>query len=175
MSIKVFRKLLIAGLVLAYPFLTHWVLPLWPALPNLVLTMPPALLNGALAWLFGRTLRAGREPLIATFARLERAQLLHMPNVDLPPEMLGYTRTLTQIWSILLCGMAIAAALLSWSGMLGWWAWFTGAISYALLGVLFAGEYVYRRLRFSQYSHANPFQFAWFLIKSGPIWLRRIP
>lgn len=175
MFIKVFPKLLIGGLVLLYPLLAHWLLPRWPALPGTLLTLAPAALNAWLAWLFGRTLRLGREPLISSFARLERTRLLRLDQLDLPPDIAHYTRLLTQIWSVLLLVMALLAALLALSGMLAWWAWFTGAISYALLGGLFLGEYAYRRLHFSHYPHANPFRLAWFLIKSGPIWLRGTP
>ena len=173
MPIKIFPKVIIAGLVLSYPLLTHWALLPSPNRLNVVLTMPPILFNAGLAWVFLRTLRAGQEPLISTFARLERRQLLNTPDTDLPADIAHYTRSLTRIWSALLIAMAVAATLLGLSGQIAWWGWFTGVISYLMIGALFLGEYAVRRLRFPHYRHANPFQLAWFLIRSGPIWLHR--
>lgn len=163
----------ITGLVLSYPFLTHWVLPLWHNAPHLMLMLPPTLINVWLAWIFGRTLQSDREPLISTFARMERRQLLQLPTTDLPSDMVHYTRILTKIWSVLLSATAVISALLALSGLLAWWTFFTGVLSYMMVGVLFLGEYGYRRIRFAQYPHANPLQLAWFLIKSGSIWIPR--
>lgn len=173
--IKLFRQLLLAALVLSYPLAAHRALAFWPGLPDAILTLPPTLINAWLAWIFGRTLRQGAEPMISTFARIEQAQMQKLPNFTLPPEIAHYTRMLTQLWTALFVVMAIVSALLAWAGLLGWWALFTGIISYALSASLFFGEYAYRRIRFTQYVHANPLQLAWVLIKAGPIWLRRAP
>ena len=70
-------------------------LALWRLTPTLLLFLPPAALNVAFGWFFANTLRAGREPRIATFARLERGE-------PLPPELALYTRRLTWLWTILL-------------------------------------------------------------------------
>jgi uncharacterized membrane protein len=136
MPIKTFLKLIATGLVLSYPLLAHWVLPRWHTLPALMLMLPPSVLNALLAWIFGRTLRAGREPMISTFARIEQASLSRQPNAALPPDLLHYTRTLTKIWSGLFIAMALISTLLAGSGMVTWWALFTGLISYALMAAL---------------------------------------
>ena len=52
--------------------------------PPLLLFVPPAALNVAFGVFFGVTLAPGREPRIATFARLERGEL--------PPDLRRYTR-----------------------------------------------------------------------------------
>ncbi len=97
MSIKLFLKLVTTALVLSYPLLAHWVLPHWQTVPGLLLTLPPTVLNAWLAWIFGTTLRPGREPMIAVFARIEHASLsdaLNQPNPTeyavLPPDLAAY-------------------------------------------------------------------------------------
>lgn len=171
MPIKAFLELIVTGLVLSYPFLAHWVPPRLHPVPGLLLMSPPSVLNALLAWIFGRTPLAGREPMISTFARLEQASSGPQPNAELPVELAGYTRTLTKIWSGLFIAMALISALLAASGMLAWWAFFTGLVSYALMSLLFLGEYLFRRFRFAHYPHAQPCRLVWFLIKSGPIWM----
>lgn len=161
------------GLVLFYPLLTHFALPFWPGFPPILLTMFPALLNAWLAWFFGRTLMGHRQPLIATFAELERRHLHRLAASELPADVARYTRMLTVIWSLLFVVMASVSAILAISAQTAWWALFTGVVSYVLVGVLFLGEYLYRCRRFPHQPHANPLQLAWLLIKSGPIWMQR--
>lgn len=173
MPIKALRTLACTALVLSYPMLAHWVFPRWHALPGLILLLPPTVLNTWLAYLFGRTLLAGREPMISTFARLERASLSGQAAEALPPELVRYTRNLTKIWSGMLFAMAIVATLLACFGSYTLWAIFTGLISYVLMAMLFLGEYMFRRLRFAHYQHAQPFQAIWLIVKSGPIWMRK--
>ena len=173
MPIKAFFQLFSTVLVFSYPFLVRWILPHWPSMPGMLLMLPPTLLNAWLAWIFGRTLAAGREPMISMFARIERARLENQPEAPLPTELARYTRTLTKLWSGMLLTMAIIATALAVAGWHTSWALFTGLISYLLLGALFFGEYLFRRLHFSQYRHAHPIQMIWFIAKAGPIWARR--
>ena len=178
MAAKALLPLAGTALVLCYPFLVRWALPLWPATPPLLAMLPPAVIDAWLAWIFGRTLAAGCEPLISTFARLERAQLEGRPAADaantaLPPEIARYTRTLTVLWTALLAAMAGTAFWLAAADLHDWWAWFTGVLSYLLIGALFFGEYVFRRVRFAGERHAGPLQMILSIAKAGPIWARR--
>jgi len=54
-------------------------------------------------------------------------------------------RRVTQIW----CGFFIlngaTAAILAGLQYYDWWAAYTGILSYVLMGLLFAGEWVYRK------------------------------
>ena len=97
----------------------------------------PVWVNGLLLLLFGLSLTQ-KQSLIERLARLQH------PN--LPPEGVRHTRRVTQIW----CGFFVfnggMAALLAWSGRHDWWAFYTGIVSYVLMGLLFAGEWVYRKL-----------------------------
>ncbi|WP_107688354.1 COG4648 family protein [Neisseria wadsworthii] len=85
---------------------------------------------------FGASLFA-EQTLIERLARLQ--------NPDLPPEGVRYTRRVTQIWCGFFIFNAATAGLLALSGRYHWWAVYTGMVSYILMGVLFAGEWLYRK------------------------------
>ena len=115
--------------------------------PYVLLVAPPILINAALAYLFGSTLLPGRDPFISRFARMEQGTL--------PADLAHYTRRLTWIWVLLFAALAMTALALALFGSLAAWSTFTNVITYALVGLLFAGEYAYRRLRYRQYRHAS--------------------
>lgn len=134
----------------------------WLILPGLVfllratgvdihqlLFLPPVVVNLLLCWLFGRTLRAGREPLISLFARLERGELV--------AELARYTRRLTLIWAWFFALMAAASLGLALFADRALWSLFND-ISYLLVALLFFGEFVYRRVRYRRYPHASALQ-----------------
>jgi uncharacterized membrane protein len=139
----------------------RWLLPFAGAALVLVapeggvrlLDLPPILIPLALAWVFGRTLFGGRTPLVSRFAELEQGG-------SLPPELARYTRRLTWVWTLFLLALAGASAGLSASGDREAWSWFTNFASYLLVGALFFGEYVYRRVRFRRYRHDSPLKLA---------------
>ena len=115
--------------------------------PQLLVFAPPVLINGALAALFAASLRAGREPLIGVFARLEHGTL--------PPDLVQHVRLITWCWALLLGAIAtIALALAAWAPM-ETWSLLVNVVGYLLIGILFIGEYVYRRVRFRHYQHAS--------------------
>src|SRR3989304_2035879 len=87
----------------------------------------PILVYLAIAWVFGRTLRAGRMPLIERIARL-------VDHGDsMPRELIRYTRVLTWIWTVLPLGMALVSALLAQFASPAAWSLFTNVLSYAAL------------------------------------------
>jgi uncharacterized membrane protein len=115
--------------------------------PALAYALPVAF-NLCLAVMFAQTLRAGREPMIARFARAERGTLV--------PELAAYTRRLTWVWvAFFVAAAALAAALARWGSARAWIA-FTSFGNYAAVATLFVGEYWWRRLRFTRYTHASP-------------------
>jgi uncharacterized membrane protein len=111
-----------------------------------LILLPPVLINVALCAFFGHTLRVGKEPLVSRFARLERGSL--------EPELARYTRMLTWVWTLFFGGMAMLSGLLAMHATPAGWSLFTNIISYALVGVLFIAEYLYRRVRYRHYRHA---------------------
>ena len=109
----------------------------WAVAPALLVFLPPAAINVAFGLYFASTLRPGREPRIARFARLERGGAL-------PPDLAVYTRRLTWIWTAVFFGSAVAGLLLAAFAPLVVWSTFANGVSY-LVG---------RVWRFRQYRHA---------------------
>ena len=116
--------------------------------PEVLLFAPPVMINAALAALFGSSLRAGREPVISLFARLEQGG-------ELPADLARHARTVTWLWTLLLACMAAAALALAALAPLETWSLFANVVIYALIAALFVGEYLYRRVRFRHYRHAS--------------------
>ncbi len=74
---------------------------------------------------------------------IERLARLQEP--ELPPSGVAYTRRVTQVW----CGFFVfngSVSLLTalWASDAGW-ALYNGMISYLLMGVLFIGEWLFRK------------------------------
>ncbi|HUK42040.1 MAG TPA: hypothetical protein VLX11_13370 [Candidatus Acidoferrales bacterium] len=109
----------------------------------LPLKLYPVLVNTAMLGVFGYTLLF--PPSMAErFARIREPHL--------PPQAIGYTRRVTQVW----CGFFAlngAAALITalWASPKAWWL-YNGLIAYVLMGLLFAGEY-FTRLHFKARYH----------------------
>jgi len=112
-----------------------------------LLKLPPVAIQAALAWSFLATLRAGREPAISRFARLERGTL--------PPDLVAYTRRLTVAWGLLFVALAVVSAALSFPQLTLPWQWWTGVGAWTCVGALFIGERFYRKHRFAHYAHAS--------------------
>lgn len=125
-----------------------------------LLLLPPVLLNGIMAWLFGRTLRQGETPLIERAARAMRG-----PAAVISPEVAAYARGVTQVWTGLFVALAVVdlalAALARPGGLLltagieppvtvpiGVWSLFANVLGYVFIVMLFAIEFVIRGRRF---------------------------
>lgn len=89
--------------------------------------------------------------LLVVFARslftpqsmVERIARLSEP--DLPAQAIPYTRKVTMVWCAF---MACNAAVSLWTALyasLHVWALYNGGLSYVLMGLLFAAEWLYRR------------------------------
>ena len=74
---------------------------------------------------------------------VERIARLRTPQ--LPPEAVRYTRRVTAVWAGFTFANALICAGLAAYGSLAAWTLWTGALSYLLMGTLFAGEYLLRR------------------------------
>lgn len=115
--------------------------------PQTLLFAPPVAINALIAVFFGASLRAGREPVISVFARLEQGKL--------EPDLAQHARLVTWCWTLLLASIAITASVLAIWAPMETWSLFTNVVSYALIGALFVGEYLYRRVRYRHYRHAS--------------------
>lgn len=102
---------------------------------TLLLRWYPVLINALLLTTFGVSLIYG-PPFVERFAR--------MRNPDLPPEAVRYTRIVTWIWVAFFAFNGGMSAALSLWAPLAWWTLYNGLISYALMGLLFAVEWLVR-------------------------------
>ena len=145
------KRFLTAAAFLAFPLLCHFAVARGDAPAAALGIALPLAVNLALCGLFGRTLAAGREPMIARFARLER-------GAELPADLARYARALTFAWTGFFAAMAaVSLGRARWGSVLAW-SRFTNVVNYALVALLFVGEYVYRRVRFRHYRHLSPIE-----------------
>jgi len=101
--------------------------------------MLPVLIHFSMLLLFFSSLRT-EASIIERFARLDFPEL--------PPGIATYCRKLTWLWSgFFLFNILFCAGLAIWADD-HVWALYNGAVIYLLLGLLVAGEYIWRRLRF---------------------------
>jgi uncharacterized membrane protein len=102
----------------------------------LLLRWYPVLISSFMLALFGLSLKYG-PPVVERLARLSEPRL--------PDSAIRYTRQVTIAWCVFfLCNGLLAAALTLWAP-LSWWALYTGLISYGLMGLLFAIEWLLRQ------------------------------
>lgn len=130
--------------------------------PVLLQFLPPVVMTGFMAWVFGHTLRPGRTPLIESIIRA-----LLGPEDSVDEEVLRYARRLTGVWTALLVVLATISAVLALcadpDGLLltfgvqpavtvplNLWSLFANLLNYLLVAALFVGEFAYRRRRFPQ-------------------------
>jgi uncharacterized membrane protein len=107
-----------------------------------VLLLLPSAVSLFLLGTFGWSLHVGPS-IIERFARLV--------DPDLPDFCVPYCRKVTIVWCAFMAANAVCATLLAVVGPLEWWALYTGLVAYLLLGALFAGEFILRKLWFRFY------------------------
>lgn len=121
----------------------------------------PVAFVALVAWWFGRSLRAGRVPLITRIV----ARMDEVAPEAMAPELRRYTRGLTAAWAGLLAVLALLNLLLSVvavpDGLLATlgvpsplpitrtqWSWFANVSNYGVIGGFFIAEYQLRKRRF---------------------------
>jgi uncharacterized membrane protein len=144
-----------------------------------LLLLPPVLLNGFMAWVFGRTLRQGGMPLIERAARAMRG-----PGAVLGDGVVSYARGVTQAWTglfVVLAGVNLGLALIARpagllrvagfdpvvSVPLSAWSVFANLLSYLFIAALFAIEFVVRARRFPQQPYSGLIDFTRRLAAQG--------
>jgi uncharacterized membrane protein len=126
----------------------------------------PIVVYLATAYVFGRTLRPGRTPLIERLARaLDYTE-------GMPAEIVAYTRRLTWAWTIIPAAMALGSLLLAEFASRAAWSLFSNVLGYFALMALFFAEYPYRRWRYPDTPHTNPVAVAVRLARRAPEFLR---
>jgi uncharacterized membrane protein len=92
--------------------------------------------NLLLAFLFGRTLAVGREPLVTTFARIAHG------GID--ERVARYTRKVTVAWTIFFLAVATTSAVLYVGGFAEAWSLLANLGTPLLVGTMFVVEYLVR-------------------------------
>jgi uncharacterized membrane protein len=127
----------------------------WVFDQGVLLMILPSATQAAFGGTFLRSLKT--TPLIEHFAR--------MVKKDLSPGEQVHCRSWTRIWGIYLLVLAAAGLVLAAVASLEVWTVYVGLVSYGLVGVLFAIEYVVRKFKFRDYGR-NPLD--WILSKLFP-------
>lgn len=110
-----------------------------------VLFIQPVLIPATLAAVFAGSLRRGQVPLVTRMAQ--------MIGGPLEPEVRVYTRQVTWLWVWVLALLAATDLGLALFAAPPVWSLFSNFLSYVLVGLVFAIEYGYRRLRFPAHDH----------------------
>jgi len=139
------KILLRVASVLLYPFLTV-LLADSLGVAVLVPLYLPALINLFMLVIFSRSLFSGRTMIEEFAVRIHSRGV--KGRVTLSQERIEYCRRVTLAWCGLFLINGIFSFLLAFIGELRWWSLHTGVLSYVLMGMLFLGEYLWRRYRF---------------------------
>ena len=150
----------------------------------LPLMLVPVAVVALVGWGFGRTLRAGRVPLITRIV----SAMEGTPADDIAPDLRRYTRALTATWAVLLGTLAVADLLFAACAVPGGlldslgvappvaisrtqWSLFANGLNYGLVGALFLGEFAYRTRRFPG-RYTSFFEFLHRMARLGPAFWR---
>jgi uncharacterized membrane protein len=117
------------------------------ASPALFCPVPYLVVYACLLWVFGRTLRPGRQPLITRLAT-------HVHG-ELPAEIARYTRRVTWAWCVFFAAMALTSTLLFLFEPLPIWSLFNNLLNLPLVVAMYLGEYAWRLWRYPDFSHAS--------------------
>ena len=104
---------------------------------EMLLRLYPAAVNLGMLLLFGGSL-VSPPSMVERFARLS--------DPALPAAAVAYTRRVTLLWCTFFVANGTLALYTALYASRDDWALYNGAVAYLLMGVLFAGEWLYRRL-----------------------------
>jgi len=120
------------------------------------LYLPPIVLPAALALSWARTLRPGGTPFVTRLATAVRGPL--------SPESAAYTRGVTVLWVAVFVVLTLTGAAAALWGSPQLWSSVTNVYSPALIGLVFAVEYAYRRWHLRHEPHPD---FVTFLLQTA--------
>lgn len=110
--------------------------------------LPSVALNLMLSSVFATTLRRGGTPLIVRIAELDQGALT--------PAFARYLRALTQAWAIFFAAIAALSLALMLYAPFEWWSLFVNVLTWPLIAVMFAAEWLVRRVAFKQLPPHTP-------------------
>lgn len=148
---------------------------------QMLLLAPPMLFVGFVAWMFWRSLRPPREPLITRIV----AAMEGCKPATLPAPLYRYSRKLTAAWAYVMAALAVANGVLALiavpDGVLARlgvaspvtigqeaWSLFANVLNYGIVGGFFVGEYTLRRWLFPHRPYRHFFDFLRQMAALGP-------
>jgi uncharacterized membrane protein len=134
------RGVAAAGAVLASLAVVLAMAATWPPASRALPLLSQLAICLGLAWVFGRTLLPGREPLITRVAS--------QVHGTLTPPIARYTRNVTLAWCAFLTAMAGTSGLLFALVSIEAWSLFANVLFLPLVLLMFLAEYAYRVLRY---------------------------
>jgi uncharacterized membrane protein len=93
-------------------------------------------IHALLAFVFGSTLAAGREPLVSALARRVHG--------GLTPAMLAYSRKVNVAWTLYFVAMALVSIVVFATAPFAVWAAFANLVTPLAIVAMFVGEYLLR-------------------------------
>jgi uncharacterized membrane protein len=102
-----------------------------------------------MAFMFGRTLAAGRKPLCSQFAAVIHGKLT--------PAIAHYTRRITVAWTAFFLAIATLSTLLFVASPLVVWSTFANYMTLPLVALMFVGEHAWRRVALPHVQPASMF------------------
>jgi uncharacterized membrane protein len=103
--------------------------------------------NLIFAWFFGQTLLAPRTPLITGFAQSIHGQL--------PETIQRYTRGVTIAWTLFFLAQIAVSLIIFYLFSLETWSLFANVLNWPLVILMFAGEYICRKIMNPDFQHAG--------------------
>jgi uncharacterized membrane protein len=119
---------------------------------------PPILISLLFAWVFGRTLKPGRVPIVSRVAELY--------HKELSPELAQYTRQVTVAWTLFFIFLTLETLVLSLVSDLVVWSFFINFFNYILVACMVVGEYLVRIRRLPHVPHISFVNFLRLLSKA---------
>ncbi len=110
-----------------------------------LLLLPPVAIPLSLLVVFAGSLRAGRRPVVTRFATMARGSL--------PADLERYTRRVTVLWVVVLAMLTLSAVLCAQFASREVWSLVTNFVHYLVIGGVFLGEYLYRRVFYAHHQH----------------------
>ena len=146
------RKYSFATLVLvaAYPIVAWWALEYGGRIGATALwagALPQVFCYVGLLWVFGRSLRGDREPLITRIARFVHGELSQ--------ERAHYTRQVTIFWCLFFAAMAVTSVFMFFFVSIDAWLFFANVLNLPILGCAFIAEYMYRLIRHPNFTNES--------------------
>ncbi|HHM06007.1 MAG TPA: hypothetical protein ENJ19_09755 [Gammaproteobacteria bacterium] len=124
-----------------------------------VLYLPPILIPLLFFAVFLRSLLPGQVPLITAIADQARGPL--------SDAMRRSTDASTAMWTVLFAAMTLCSAVLPWLASAATWSFVTNFLNYAVVALVFFGEFAYRLWRFPEHNHPSFWEYILIAVRAN--------